>query len=145
MKLHDLTESKNMLGSFKKDIQMIDNHQEKFFKSIFSGGLDVVNQEKFNKVKNWSVFYALEDKSFDDTELSIVMKNEKEYAVINYYSAGKNIGAFTQVFITSNKEQLKKDFKKTFLINRFSGRSNTVFPKFNFDSLIDFFPEINII
>lgn len=146
MKLHDLTESKNMLGSFKKDIQMINNHQEQYFHNVFSGEIDILNQDNFNKVKEWRIFYALEDRSFYETELSIVLKNEKEYAVINYYNAGVNVGKFMQVFITNNKEELKKFFKKTFIFNRFNGRiDNQLYPRFDFDNLIDIFPEVNLL
>lgn len=143
MKLHDLTESQKMLASFKKDIQTINNHQDKFFQNRLVGEIDIQNKENFNKIKDWNIFFALEDKCVYANELAIILKSEEKYAVINYYNAGDSVATFMKVVIIDNKTQLKHFFKTTFAFNGLDEVNDKITsPRFDFDTLIDLFPEV---
>lgn len=143
MKLHDLTESIHMLESFKKDLNTIENNKNQFFYNRFSGELNVEQIQLFEKIKEWKLIYAFEDSCSYAKELAIVLKNTENYGVISYYNAGQSVGTKMKIYIVNNKEELKNVFEKTFSFNGLDDVTDKrIQPRFDFNSVIDNFPEI---
>lgn len=132
-----------MLASFQNDIKLIDTYQDRFFYNRITGNINVKSKENFNTIKDWRIFFALEDKGLYTSELAILLKNEHQYAVINYYNAGQSVATYMNVEIVNNKNELKQLFKTIFIINTVDEVTKKMVPaSFDFNDLIDLFPDV---
>lgn len=143
MKTHDLTEHIQLLDSFKKDLKTIENNKEHFFYNGLMQEMDQESLDLFEKIKNWKLIYAFEDACSYAKELAIVLKGETEYGVINYYNAGQSITTNLKIYIASDKEELKELFEHFFIFNgRDDIQDKRINPRFDFNSIIDNFPDL---
>lgn len=143
MKSHNLTFHNEIYELFKNDLIRMDKNKSYLFFNRMSQKLDEVNVSNFDKVKDWELIHAFEDSCFYADELAIVLKDKKEYAVLNYYNAGPTVVTNMRVEIVSNKQELKEVFNKSFAFNGLDSITNQrIAPRFDFGEIIDKFPEV---
>ena len=143
MKTHDLTEHIQLLDSFKKDLQTIENNKGHFFYNGLTQEMDQESIATFDEIKNWKLIYAFEDSCSYAKELAMVLKGDNQYAVINYYNAGQSIATNLKIYIAADKEELKELFEHFFIFNgRDDIQDKRMSPRFDFNSIIDNFPDL---
>jgi hypothetical protein len=110
----------------------------------FGGELDSKEIKAFESISGWKPLYSIEDSCLYASELAYIVTDDKKYGVISHYNAGGSVLDHTKIIIAENKEELKEAFTKLFAFNGLdSVTDKRVYPRFDFDSLVDSFPELN--
>lgn len=146
MKITKLDENEKSLNKVVSDIKMIGDNSSEFFFDRFDGDVDEDQVKAFNNIKSWQPIYALEDSCFYASETAYVLANNTEYAVISHYNAGGSILDHTKILMASDKQQLKDELNKLFAFNGLdSVTDQRIAPRFDFNTLVDSFPEDNAV
>lgn len=142
MKVIKLDENEQGLRKVSSDIETINQNKSQFFYDALFGEIDKKEVESFEKVKSWKPIYSIEDSCSYASELAYILTENKEYALISHYNSGGSALDHTKIIIAKDKEELKEAFGKLFAFNGLDSITDKrVAPRFDFDSLVDSFPD----
>jgi hypothetical protein len=144
MRVTNLLENEAALTKVLSDIEQINNHKEHFFYDRFSDELDDKEVKAFDSIKTWKPVFSIEDSCLYASELAYLVTDDKRYALISHYNAGGSVLDHTKIIVAENKQELKEAFTNLFAFNGLdSVTDKRVAPRFDFDALVDSFPELN--
>lgn len=145
MRVANLMENPNALTKVVSDIEQINNNKGHFFYDRFGDELDSKEIKAFESISNWKPIFSIEDSCLYASELAYVLTDNKKYALISHYNAGGSVLDHTKIIIADNKQELKNAFNQLFAFNGLDSITDKrVAPRFDFDTLVDTFPDLEV-